>query len=235
MSFSQIDTYKICPLKYKYSYVLNVPVPPNHALSFGITIHDTLRDFHSKLLFKAVSLSELLDIYEKNWQPLGYVDEDHRKIQFEEGKKLLEKYYEQNKNDKTIPFALEKTFNLKIDGIKFYGRIDRIDKLDSGVEIIDYKTGATKTQEDVNKDDQVAFYAIAAKEALNLEPKKLTYYFIESGTKISTTRSPEQLEQKKKDVTEVIGEIKKGKFDAKSGLHCNWCDYNNICPFAYKG
>jgi len=235
LSYSQIDTYKICPLRYKYSYVLKVPSSPSHNLSFGITIHDTLRDFHSRQMFDEVSLDDLLTMYKNNWQPLGYMDEGHRNHRFEDGKKLLEKYYEKHKDEEKKPLELEKSFNLKIGGIRFYGRIDRIDKIDGGVEIIDYKTGSTKTQKDVDKDDQVAFYAIAAKEALGMEPKKLTYYFLESGEKISTTRTDKQLENKKAEAGQIVDGIKKGEFEAKPGMQCSWCDYKEVCPFAYKG
>ncbi len=234
LSYTQLDAYKICPLRYKYNYVLNVPSAPSHNLSFGISIHDTLRDFHSKLLFKDVSLDELLKMYQLNWQPLGYENEEHRNLRFESGKELLKKYYERHKDDKQKPTEIEKAFNITLGGIRFYGRIDRIDPLDGGVEIIDYKTGTTKTQKDVDKDDQVAYYAIGAKEALGMEPKKLTYYYLESGERVSTTRTEKQLEDTKKEALELIDGIKKGDFGAKPGVHCSWCDYKDICPFAKK-
>lgn len=235
LSFSQVDAYKTCPLMYKYRYVLNVPTPPSHALSFGITIHDTLRDFHSALLFKKVSLDDFYEMYQKNWQPLGYMDEDHRKERYEAGKIILKKYYDQNIEAKQEPLAVEKSFNLKIGGTKFYGRIDRIDPLDGdGVEIIDYKTGNVKEQKLVDKDDQVAFYAIAVKDALNLNPKKLSYYFVETGEKISTTRTEKQLEDKKVEVAELVEKMKNGEFGATPGMHCEWCDFKDLCPFAFR-
>lgn len=236
LSYSAIDTYKICPLRYKYRYVLNVPTAPSHALSFGSTIHDTLRDYYSAKRFKDLDLQELLKIYEKNWHPLGYLDEKHREMRFKEGQKLLEGYYQRHQDDATKPLEIEKSFNIKLGGIKFFGRIDRIDPLEGdGVEIIDYKTGKPMTQKQVDKDDQVAYYAIAAKEALKLNPKKLTYYFLDAGEKISTTRNEEDLEKIKENTNKIITDIKKGNFEANPGMHCNWCDYQNICPFAYKG
>jgi len=234
LSYSQLDMYKLCPLRYKYNYVLRVPSAPSHNLSFGISIHDTLRDFHSKLLFKDVSLDELLKMYELNWQPLGYENEEHRNLRFESGKELLEKYYKRHKDDKQKPLEIEKSFNITLGGVRFYGRIDRIDPDNDGVEIIDYKTGSTKTQKDVDKDSQVAYYAIGTKEALGMEAKKLTYYYLESGERISTTRTEEQLEKTKKEAESLIDVIKNGDFTAKPGMHCSWCDYRNICPFALK-
>jgi DNA helicase-2/ATP-dependent DNA helicase PcrA len=235
LSYTQISTYLTCPLKYKFSYVLSIPTPPSAALSFGSTIHDTLRDFHTKLMFDAnVSYEDLLNMYERNWQPLGYDNKDHRELSFENGKNILQRYFQDNRDLKVKPLAIEKSFNVRIDGLRFYGRIDRIDPLESGVEIIDYKTGSTKDQKYVDSDAQVAFYAIGTMEALNMQPQKLTYYFVEEGVKVTTTRTLKQLDDKKEEVKEVVGKIKTGNFDATPGMHCKWCDYKDICPLVWK-
>ena len=235
-SYSQVSTYQTCALQYKYGYVLRIPSPPNHNLSFGISIHNTLHDFYANLMFGEVSLEKLLELYENNWNPLGYADEEHRRLRFESGKDLLKKFWKDNKKLKNKPIALEKSFKLKIDGVPFIGKIDRIDPLeDGGVEIIDYKTGNVKDQKEVDKDDQVSFYAIAAREALGLNPKKLTLYFVETGEKVSTTRTDKQLEEKKRETKEVMQNIRDGKFQPNPGMHCKWCDYKDICPYAWKG
>lgn len=236
LSYSQVEKFKVCPLQYKYAYILRIPTPPNHALSFGDTIHRTLRDFHyNKMFNKKVGLGELYSIYEKNWQPIGYLSEEHRKLRFESGKILLEEYFKKHSEEKVKHLGLEKTFNLSFAGAKFTGKIDRIDELPGGgVEIVDYKTGNSKDQKAVDNDDQVTIYAIAAKRALGLDPKLLSLYFVEAGRKISTSRTGEQLKKTEEEVAEVVAEMKKGKFKATPGIHCAYCDYKNICPFAYK-
>lgn len=236
LSFTQISTYQMCPLQYKYSYILGIPTPPNHALSFGITIHNTLKDFHTRLMFKeTISLDILLKIYENNWQPLGYLDEKHRKIRFEQGKQMLQNYYEINKTETGETIAIEKSFNIKIGETKFFGRIDRIDRQPNGeIEIIDYKTGAVKDQKEVDKDMQVGFYAIGAKEGLNINPNKLTLYYVEDNIKVTTTRTPQQLDEIQTETTQTITKIKNGDFIPTPGMQCKWCDYKDICPNAYK-
>lgn len=236
LSYSKLESYKTCPLQYKYNYVLNIPTPPSHALSFGITIHDTLRDYYAKrIVGEDVTLDSLFEIYDKNWQPLGYMGKDHQEVRFESGKELLKNYYEKHKNNKVLPKELEKGFNIKLSGIKFFGRIDRIDPLPDGTyEIIDYKTGSTKSQKDVDKDDQVALYALAAKQAFGIHATKLSYYFLEEGVKVTTERSDKNLEEMHTELESLVEEIKKGDFTATPGMHCTWCDFKDICPYAYK-
>ncbi len=72
-------------------------------------------------------------------------------------------------------------------------------------------------------------------EALDLKPEKLTMYYVESGERISTTRTVKQLEDKKAEVVEVVQKIKSGAFDPNPGMQCEWCDYKNICPYVWKG
>jgi DNA helicase-2/ATP-dependent DNA helicase PcrA len=236
LSYSQVEKFRICPLQYKYAYILRIPTPPNHTLSFGDTIHKTLRDFHySKMFNNTVELEELVSMYEKNWQPIGYLSEEHRNLRFESGKKLLKDYYKKHAEEKTKHLGLEKTFNLNFAGSKFTGKIDRIDELpDGGVEIIDYKTGSLKDQKSVDNDSQVTIYAIAAKRAFGLDPKLLSLYFVEAGQKISTTRTDAQFTKTENEVSEIVAEMKKGKFEASPGTHCAFCDYKNICPFSYN-
>ncbi|MCH7641548.1 UvrD-helicase domain-containing protein, partial [Patescibacteria group bacterium] len=47
LSYSQITTFRICPLHYRLRYILKIPVPPSAALSFGGSIHAALRDFYT--------------------------------------------------------------------------------------------------------------------------------------------------------------------------------------------
>jgi len=180
-------------------------------------------------------LEDLMDIYEKEWVPLGYDDEEHRKKQFESGKKILERYYQTNKDIDVQHIGIEKEFILDIDGIKLKGKIDRIDKLpDGSVEIIDYKTGNSKTQKEVDNDVQMTIYKMAAEEALNIEPTFLSFYYLEAGEKLSTNRTQKQIEAQKKIIKEVVKDIKEKNFKPNSGQSCRFCPYRGLCPFSEK-
>ncbi len=234
LSHSQLETFDNCPLQYKYRYVLKIPTPPAHALSFGQTVHRTLRDFHKADLFnRDKNLEYLLKLYKDHWIPLGYDSAEHALTRFEEGKKVLEDYYSSHEKLLGSPVYLERKFILKIGGVSLLGSIDRVDKTEEGIEIVDYKTGKAKSQKEADKDSQLTIYALAAKEALSLQPSALALYFVEKNKKVVTTRTNQQLEDKKKEIKKEIEKINKGDFPPKVSYTCKWCLYKNICP-AYR-
>jgi len=82
------------------------------------------------------------------------------------------------------------------------GSIDRIDRLPSaGIEVIDYKTGSPASQKAVDESLQLSIYALACRDALGLgTPARVTLYFTESATRMSTARTDEQLDQARADI-----------------------------------
>lgn len=236
VNYTQISTYQTCPLKYKFNFVSKIPGQPSYVLAFGNTIHDTLRDFHKENKFsKNVSFERMLELYKKHWDDTGYLDARHRKNRFDSGVKVLRAYYNKEKDlDKNI-IGLEKTVSLKLAGVRFSGRIDRIDRLDGKkVEIIDYKTGRLKEQKEIDNDLQTSLYAWTVRESLGLEPEVLSLYFIEDLRKVSSRKSLEQIKKQVAQAEEIVETMKSGKFPPTPGKHCEWCDYKDLCPYAQK-
>lgn len=234
-SYSQISTFKTCPLKFKYKYVLKIPAEPTHALSFGKSIHETLKDFH--LLETAgvpVDLESIYSLFEKHFIHEGYESEEHKKQRFEAGKQSLANYVAHYQSLFGKPWKLEHSFRLSIGGIPFIGTIDRIDQTPSGYELVDYKTGSAKEKKLVDKDEQLSIYALAAREALNINVDKMSLYFIEDNQKVETTRTQEQLDEKREDLAQTVLQIKESDFPAKPGnpFPCGFCEYRRICPYS---
>lgn len=236
LSYTQIDTFKGCPLKYKYRYILKVPTLPYQTLTFGRTIHETLHDFHRfAQQGKNLSQKEFIDLYKSHFDGSGYESQEHKEKRFKKGIDDLKTYFKTHKDLFGKPLHLERSFKLKIDDVTINGKIDRIDETEEGIEIIDYKTGKTKDQKTVDKDEQLSLYALASNEAFGLNPNRVSLYFVETGQKISTIKSPKQLENTKKKLTKDIQKIKSSKFKATPNkIRCKFCEYNRICPFAIK-
>jgi len=256
-SFSQIASFSKCPLQYKFAHVLKIPVRGKPIFTFGKTIHNVLhkfvgitvrgKDVEQKDLFGGKDkkkkekyvpgLEELLAIYEKEWVDDWYESEKIKKEFYEKGKEALKLFYKDftNKDIKVAVVgnepALEKDFGLKLNGDYFVGAIDRIDVLDDdAVEIIDYKTGNPKKSLAKDEKLQLSIYSLAAKKIFNLNPEKLTYYYLEDGSNYSFSPKENESDRVEAELKETIGRIKRSNFKPTPGWQCNHCDFKNICP-----
>ncbi|MBI2593407.1 ATP-dependent helicase, partial [Candidatus Daviesbacteria bacterium] len=131
LSYSQIDTFNMCPMHYKAKYILRIPVPQSSAQSFGTSIHATLRDFYKSLIESGkASQKELLELLQKNWINEGYLSRVHEKNMRSKGEKILKDFFTKSFSPKILPIALELPFQFRLgDKLRIGGRIDRIDKL----------------------------------------------------------------------------------------------------------
>lgn len=239
LSYSQIETFHKCPLQYKFRYLLKIPTKSKAALSYGQTIHQTLYQFHQLEGARLrPNLDKLIQLYEKNFIDEGYDSLSYRQARYDQGKRDLKRYFHAYQQKLEKPILLEQPFRLQLDGLEIVGKIDRIDKLSDGsLEIIDYKTGSEKTQKQVDADPQLSLYHLAATESLQLNISRLSLYFLETGNKISTTRSSKDIDKTKQKLLNSIEQIRSSTFKPKPGspMPCEFCDYKQICPVYKKG
>lgn len=231
-SYSQLKDYEKCPRFYKLKYILKIPETPAHNASFGKSIHDTLNEYHQSMVNgKSISQEQLLEIYKKRWVPVGYKSKEHENAMHQEGLELLEKYRQIDGQRDSTPEMLEKEFSVRLGTCQLVGRIDRIDRLPDGdYEVIDYKTGKSRPQKEVDKDEQLTVYALACQEALGIKPRIFSLYFVKQGEKISTVRSEKQIEEIKSAVNHTVDNIRAGNFKpAKNERNCLQCEYKIIC------
>ncbi|MEI6222654.1 MAG: ATP-dependent DNA helicase [bacterium] len=239
-SYSQLETFKVCPLQYKYSYMYRLPVPPAHPLTFGQSIHRTLKDFYDRILIgqDEPTLEFFLQRYEKNFDREGFLALSHLEEHRDLGKTMLEKFFNDNRHNFGSPFYLEKEFVYKITpDHALKGFLDRVDLYPDGrIEIIDYKTGELKDLEkkkkEAEKNMQLAIYALVGHEVFNWDLDKMTLslYFLAAGEKISVTKTADQLEKTKADVVKTIEAIKVSEFLPEKNFFCSSCAYQKICP-----
>ncbi len=235
-SYSQIQTYLTCPLKYKYQYVLKIPTTAGSAASFGDSIHKALQYFYQlHMQEQRPSLDTLLELYKQQWIPVGYGSKAYEEEMKVEGERMLREFYNTYYDDNAKIASLEQWFKIKIaEGVSIGGKIDRIDYLNDGqIEIIDYKTGKVPTDADVKKEMQLSLYALAATDksmfGVSLEQIKLSYIYFQENKKITLTRTQKDIDTLKKTFTDVVSSIKDGKFDAHVGPWCDWCPFKINC------
>ncbi|PIZ56210.1 hypothetical protein COY23_03400 [bacterium (Candidatus Torokbacteria) CG_4_10_14_0_2_um_filter_35_8] len=234
-SYSALDTFKMCPKKYKFKYIDYIKEPPAVELFFGSLIHNVLRFLHSNE-DRSPALNEIVDYYSKNWQPedLFQENKEEEKYKFQEGINIITNYYKNHFPSPNKILQLENKFYLPISKEHaISGVIDRIDKIsDNVIEIIDYKTNKrVPPQKFIDDNLQLSIYNLAANNLWkDVSKVKLTLHFVKPDFKVSTERTAGQLQEVKKEILNTLSQLQTSKFETRPGIYCDFCGYKNICP-----
>ena len=233
ISYSAIDTFNRCPLKYKFSYIDRVRVPEKPELFFGGLIHEVVQVALKKDPIMP-DVEELIKYFKNNWREEIFSTPEEAKQYFDWGQNMIRNFHATHKPGFSNIVSTEKRFQIPLGEHVLSGMIDRIDKLPYGTyEVIDYKTSKTMpAQSDVSRDKQLCIYHLAIE---NLWPEakdiKLTLYYLKFGSKISTKRRPDEVESIKEEIIKTVENIQKEKdFPPKANSFCNYCEYAHLCP-----
>lgn len=239
-SVSQLQTYESCPKKYMYNYIYKIPSRPRHYFDFGTSVHEALEflsgDFDKKLPVEklyTLGVKYLTD----GWISKGYESSTQEQEYFQKGLNIIKEFIVKEtelrkQNRQTI--GLEKKFFLDFEGRTLMGYIDRIDKVDGQIEILDYKTSKSMSKEsDLEKNMQLLVYSLAseAHEDIKKFPDSVGLWYVLHDKIVKISPKKEYTIEIKKRVIEQIKKIENKNFDAiPTKFGCTYCDFNQICP-----
>jgi putative RecB family exonuclease len=242
LSYSSLDTYRTCPLKYKFKEIDRIKEPKSKEAVFGTLVHSTMQFVYDPALIPP-TLEQALDHFARGWNTEIWDSELEERAAFSQGVEMIQKYYRKNDPKDATVVALESNFQLEIEdplrpGEKHVikGIIDRIDKTENGYEIIDYKTAKKMpSQESVDKNVQLSIYLKAflsryPNEIDNLENITVSLYFLKHGVKLSSKRTLADIQAVDELFLETIRLIEAEQFEPKVSPLCNWCGFQKHCP-----
>jgi DNA helicase-2/ATP-dependent DNA helicase PcrA len=249
LSASDIDLYRICPLRYKFARVFAIPQEPTINQRFGILIHQVLDRFHSEEMRSAEAglagevslagdevrpggLDRLLSLFEGGWRRSGFGASDDELQYRDRAVAALTRYHERHLRSNSSPVWLERSFNFRIGPHQLRGRIDRVDRTaDGAYELIDYKTGERRSPVAPASDVQIALYKLGAREAWQIDAEAGSYWYVLDDERVAVPSQPDDAERVERTVLEVAGGIEGQDFEPRpSHGVCSWCDYRLICP-----
>jgi len=244
ISYSGLDSFSICPAKYKFQYIDRIKAPKSKDAVFGTLIHDCLRAFHNPSQRSPMSEDELLKYFTEKWNSDLYPDKQEEAFAFHQGIDILKRYYLQTQGQEFNIVNLETLFGIPIQKDKelhqITGRIDRIDRLEDGTfEIIDYKTSKKMpAQADIDNNFQLSIYYLGIINrwpSIREEnrPVKLSLHYLKHGEKLSATRTNEHIKETEDRILDLITQIDKSSFEPKMNPLCDWCQYQPHCSL-YK-
>jgi len=232
LAHSSLERYEKCPLYFRFTRIDSLRTSPQAYFSFGSTIHNALKFLYTDSLFELPTLQDFIRYYRWNWLTDGYQDRDEMAEYFRLGLDILARFYKKEKAERPNPIAVEFRFRIKLKNCNLVGYVDRIDRCDDGVEIIDYKTSKTlHSTDNLKTDRQFAIYQLGVERNFNLPVKRLTLYHLRSLTKISIPAHDSYLIEDLIEWIETIAErINREEFKPRLHNDCP-CEFSDCCPY----
>jgi DNA helicase-2/ATP-dependent DNA helicase PcrA len=236
LSATDIDTYRACPLRYKFARVFRIPQEPTLHQRFGIAVHQVLERYHAGDEAQSgppAPLADLLGLLDTAWRRGGFGDSEEERQLRGKAASALARYHERAQTDPGRPVWFERQFTFKLGPHLLRGRVDRVDRLPGGeYELIDYKTGRPKSAAQLAEDVQLSLYAIGAREAWSLEASRGAYYYLLDDEKVAVDGDEDFISSV---AIEVAEGIKAQEFEpTPSPSACSLCDYRLVCPAAER-
>ena len=243
LSASDIETYRTCPLKYKFARVFRIPSEPTINQRFGILVHQVLERYHAAGVTSPVAptgersnLPVMLNLLDAGWRRGGFGDSEEERQFRTKATQALVRYHDRFRDEDAEPVWFERSFAFRIGPHLLRGRVDRVDKLpEGGYELIDYKTGRPKSAAQLRDDVQLSLYAVGAREAWELEAAQQAYYYVLDDEKVPVPRGDADRDWITETVFEVAdGILSQGFEPTPSYAACSMCDYRIACPAAER-
>ena len=247
-SHSRIAIFERCPLRFKYRYIDKIKPEFEKTIEahLGTAVHNTLEWIYTKVNTDPEwfpKIDEVIEKFTEQWQKnssdeLLIVKKDlTARDYFNKGIQFLIDYYSKHQPFKDGTIECEKGVLIELDEqgkYKIQGFIDRlVYNLEKGeYEVHDYKTAKTlPRQEELDKDRQLALYAIAVKNLYGQDKEvTLVWHFLAHNKIITSKRTNEQLVELKKHAIELIKKIESTtEFPAKRSILCDWCEFKGKC------
>ena len=229
---ARLTTWLDCPRRYRYTYVDRPPPPkgpPWAHNSFGLTLHNALRDWVMAPRAKRTELTAS-NLVDTGWISLGYRDEAQQGEQRERARDIATGYV-RGLDPEDEPPGVERTVAARLPGLALQGRVDRIDRRDDELVVVDYKTGARPlTTDDVRGSLPLALYAVATERTLRRTCRTVELHHLPTGEVHSYTHTPESLTRHVARASAIAAEARDTtEFPARPGRQCAWCDFVRVC------
>jgi len=235
LSATAIESYKVCPLRFKIEQDWRLPGETAAAMQFGNVMHSALKFYYDEVHSgRQPGCEAILQRFEELMSRMPFEDPLQQQLYTRQGRVQLQTFLQTCEAAPSLQVLnTERTFRIEIGGVEIIGRVDRMDALDSEanqVVITDYKTGRPRDQQDADQSLQLSIYAMAAERAWKLQAERLIFHNLEDNSQIEAMRSPEQLRAHEDEIRQVARDIAEGRFKATPGFHCRSCAYYSLCP-----
>jgi superfamily I DNA/RNA helicase/RecB family exonuclease len=234
LSPSQADAYKTCPRLYVLERRLRLGDGSSPYALFGSLIHTVLERAETPVIgtgSRHASLEDALGHLRRVWAEAADFGSDAlNQAWLRKAEELITKLYE-NWPGRGLPAKVEEELETDVEGVRWLGRVDRVEITDDGLLVVDYKTSSRAPKiEDAAESLQLGFYATAYDADRPVVGAEM--WFPRVKTQSVTTRSldMDRLDEVRRQMSEVTRAISAEIWGPSPGGHCSRCQFRLSCP-----
>jgi RecB family exonuclease len=184
-------------------------------------------------------------LVDRGWINEGFADETQSVRQRERAIDMVEAYVAVL-DPADEPLGVERTVATRTDKIAVSGRIDRLDRRDAELVVVDYKTGRhVLTTDDARSSMPLALYALAAGRVMRRPCFRVELHHLPTGQVLAWSHTDESLARQLGRAEAIAEECAAADEQFRAGLPaerydevfpprtspgCGWCDYRRHCP-----
>ena len=239
LSPSQAVSYESCPRRYVLERRLRIGDSGSVYAHFGELCHDVLERAEREVIGTGAHHAELqrvIELVELVWQEADFgspeLNDGWKKKAVGMFTKLYEKWPGRGE-----PIEIELDISSDIEGVRWIGRVDRLERSAEGLRVVDYKTSSTAaTKADAAASVQLAFYALAVQESRG-EVVASEMWFPRGNEKSTAVRSValHDLPALTEHMVEITRSIGSENWEPRVGKQCGRCAFRKSCPVWPEG
>lgn len=234
ISASKLQTYHRCPQSYYFRYELGLKTAAFFgSAALGTALHQALAQ-----IYRDWSYTEPLP--KLDW--ISHCWQQHSSAlsppQVEDGREILENYYYNFIAGEVAlrrPLAVEGKIQgrLQVANLEFaiIGRYDRLNYMEEGLELIDYKsTKEVKLPLPDEIDLQIGLYYLALEQRYKQSLQQMSLLYLRTAEKFSFDATPKHKQLVETTISELAFKLRTDElWEALPGEHCSRCTYSRYC------
>lgn len=234
LSPSQAESYRRCPRRYVMERRLRLGDATSVYAHFGELAHQVLEIAEGEIVGSGrnhADLDRVLEILEDVWAEADFGAPDLDVAWKTKAVEMFTRLYE-NWPGRGVPIEVELAVDADIEGVRWIGRIDRLERSADGLRVVDYKTSKSPpTIDDAAGSIQLGFYALAVSETLG-EVVASEMWFPRKESQKVTTRAfaMHQLSDVTGTMVEITRRIGAEDWQPRISRDCTRCGFRRSCP-----
>jgi RecB family exonuclease len=236
LSAAALNRYRICPKQFWFANIERAPSDqePGPQLAQGNAVHHALERFMGlapESRDPDAAERALRAVWCQHRNSATFVSREEEASFGLEALRMVRRFAESGEGE-IVPLAREQWLNCRLEnGAVLFGKLDRVDPLDDGLTVVDYKTGERQLDENELRDElQAIVYVLLASSAYRLPVERVRYLYLRTGQSVDWCPERDDVDELQRRLLELTREVMASReWPARAGEHCRWCPFALRC------